>query len=310
MRLLIRFQLERAASLPLDHQEHLSGLVYRLLGESDSDYAAFLHDEGYRLEEQGNRRYKLFVFSTLRVPKSRRRVEGSLLRVAPGEVTWLLASPREDFLTHSATGLFSIGQAVQVGHIPLTIAGIECLPEPVFRSPMRFTCLTPIVASVPREDRSTRYLVPADGPEFSEAVRRNLLRKYELVHRAPPGTEPPSGSESPAGHQSPTAPQPALVAQPPRGLQSPSGPQSLSSPQSWGNRAAPVDDRLELVFDPGYLSRSPHGGTKLTTFKGIQIRGALAPFTLTGSEELMRVAWNCGLGEKNSSGFGMVEEAQ
>ena len=304
MRLLIRFQLERSASLPLDHQEHLAGLVYRLLGESDSDYAAFLHNEGYRLEEQGNRRYKLFVFSTLRVPKSRRRVEGSLLRVAPGEVTWLLASPREDFLTHSATGLFSIGQTVQVGHIPLTISGIECLPEPVFRSPMRFTCLTPIVASVPREDRSTRYLVPADGPEFSEAVRRNLLRKYELVHRAPPGTEPPTSSQPALGAQPNPSPQP------PSGLQLRSNPQSPPNPQSWGNRAAPRDDRLELVFDPGYLARSPHCGTKLTTFKGIQIRGALAPFTLTGSEELMRIAWDCGLGEKNSSGFGMVEETR
>jgi CRISPR-associated endoribonuclease Cas6 len=187
------------------------------------------------------------------VPRSRRQVEGSLMRVAPGEVTWLLASPREDFLTHSATGLFAVGQTVQVGHIPLTITGIECLAGPDFRSPMRFTCLTPIVASVPREDRSTRYLVPSDGREFSEAVRRNLLRKYELL------------------------------------------------------QGTPVDSPFDLAFDKEFLARSPHGGTKLTTFKGIQVRGALAPFTLTGSVELMRTAWDCGLGEKNSGGFGMVE---
>jgi hypothetical protein len=35
-------------------------------------------------------------------------------------------------------------------------------------------------------------------------------------------------------------------------------------------------------IDAGYLARSPHCGTKLTTFKGTQVRGALAPFTLTG----------------------------
>ncbi len=29
--------------------------------------------------------------------------------------------------------------------------------------------------------------------------------------------------------------------------------------------------------------------------------------TLTGSTELMRTAWECGLGEENSMGFGMVE---
>src|SRR5205807_1817714 len=121
-------------------------------------------------------------------------------------------------------------------------------------SPMRFTCLTPIVAAVPREDGSTQYLTPADGARLSEAVRRNLLRKHELLYGGPP-----------------------------------------------------EDDRLELAFDSDYLARDTHGGTKLVTFKGIQVRGAFAPFTLTGSEALMRVAWDCGLGEKNSAGFGMVE---
>jgi CRISPR-associated endoribonuclease Cas6 len=259
MRLLIHFQLDRQARLPIDHQEPLTGLVYRLLGESDPDYARFLHDEGYRLPnaegETGAKRFKLFVFSGLRIPKGRRRVDGSSLCVSPGEVTWLLASPRDDFLSHSATGLFAVGSRVQVGPVPLTITGIECLPEPDFTSPMPFTCLSPIVASVRREDRSTQYLTPADGPQFSEAVRRNLLRKYELIHGSPP-----------------------------------------------------ADDRLELVFDPAYLADTRHRrGTKLVTFKGIQVRGALAPFTLSGSRELMEVGWSCGLGEKNSVGFGMVE---
>jgi CRISPR/Cas system endoribonuclease Cas6 (RAMP superfamily) len=29
--------------------------------------------------------------------------------------------------------------------------------------------------------------------------------------------------------------------------------------------------------------------------------------TLTGSAELMEIAWTCGLGEKNGSGMGMIE---
>jgi CRISPR-associated endoribonuclease Cas6 len=252
MRLSVRLQLDRPAHLPIDHQDLLAGLVYRLLAVSDTEFARFLHDEGYVLEEGGSRRYKLFVFSTLRAPKGRRRVEGGLLRISPGEVTWLLSSPRGDFLTHSATGLFAVGQTVQVGHVPLTIAGIECLPEPVFRPEMGFTCLTPIVASIPRDDATTQYLTPADGPAFSEAVRRNLLRKHELIHGGPP-----------------------------------------------------AGDSLSLSFDQSYLARSP--GTKLVCFKGIQVKGAFAPFTLRGSEELMRVGYFAGLGEKNSGGFGCIE---
>jgi CRISPR-associated endoribonuclease Cas6 len=35
--------------------------------------------------------------------------------------------------------------------------------------------------------------------------------------------------------------------------------------------------------------------------------GAFAPFILSGSKELMRLAYDCGVGEKNAAGFGMIE---
>lgn len=253
MRLNIRLMLEREAWLPLNHNELLTGLIYRLLGLSDADYTRFLHDEGYAMPGEGAKRFKLFTFSLLRVPKWRRCVEGDRLRIAPGPVDWLLSSPLDDFLTHSATGLFAVSQIVQVGTMPLTIAEIRALPDPAFTSPMRFTCLTPLVASVPRDDGSTEYLRPTDGDKFSAAICRNLQRKYELLY------------------------------------------------------GGPSEGEVALAFDEAYLARDRHAGTKLTTFKGIQIRGAFAPLTLTGPAELMEVAWNCGLGEKNSIGFGMVE---
>jgi len=68
---------------------------------------------------------------------------------------------------------------------------------------------------------------------------------------------------------------------------------------------SPEDDNLTLTFDADYLRT--HRGTKLVSYKGIQIVGAFCPFTLLGSTELMRMAYECGLGEKNSNGFGMME---
>ncbi len=68
----------------------------------------------------------------------------------------------------------------------------------------------------------------------------------------------------------------------------------------------PTDDRFHLSFDTAYLTRS-HGGTKLMTYKNIQIRAAFAPFCASGSLELIRVGYECGFGEKNAAGFGMVE---
>ncbi len=257
MRLAVRFELERGGLLPMNHQHLLTGLVYRLLGMSDAEYSSVLHDKGFALEETSAKRFKLFVFSGLRVPKGRRRVVGDHLQIAPGLVEWFLSSPREDFLLHSATGLLTAGSTVQVGQLRLTIREVCALPQPAFTptTTTAFTCMTPLVAALPLPNGGARYLRPCEGEAFSQAVRNNLLHKYRLLHDGEP----------------------------------------------------PADDRLTLTFDAAYLDRDPHVGTKKITFKSIDIIGALAPFTLSGSTELMQTAWECGLGEKNSSGFGMID---
>ena len=116
-----------------------------------------------------------------------------------------------------------------------------------------------MVAAVPVEINGkpeTRYLRPAEeGPAFSEAVRKNLVRKYQTLHEGHP----------------------------------------LANAQDF-----------ELTFSAGYLA-AHRGGTKNIEFKGIQIIGAQAPFLASGSVELLQTMWECGAGEKNSSGFGMVE---
>jgi len=255
MRLAIRLRLEREARIPISHQAELAGVVYRLLRESDEEYAEFLHERGYALDEDPVRRMKLFVFSGLRAPASRRRAEGASLRLAPGPVDWYLSSPREEFLAHSATGLLCAGSEIRVGAVPFLIEEVRVLAEPVFAERMQFTCLTPVVASVRREDGTTHYLRPWQAEAFSEAVRRNALRKHALVHGG-----------------------------------------------------APEDDRLELRWKESYLARAPHQGTKCVTIKGIRVVGVQAPLTLSGSPALLRIAYHCGLGEKNAAGFGMVEE--
>lgn len=69
--------------------------------------------------------------------------------------------------------------------------------------------------------------------------------------------------------------------------------------------ALPADDRFSLCFDQDYLAR--HRATKLVEYKGIRVRGMLAPFEVQGSPELMQIGYHAGFGEKNAAGFGMVE---
>jgi CRISPR-associated endoribonuclease Cas6 len=101
---------------------------------------------------------------------------------------------------------------------------------------------------------AARYLRPTEGDAFSEAVRKNLIAKYRVLH----------------GHD-------------------------------------PQDDRVRLTFSPGYLARDRHAGTKKITFGRIDLIGALAPLTLTAAPELLTLAYECGLGQGNSMGFGMLD---
>jgi CRISPR-associated endoribonuclease Cas6 len=201
------------------------------------------------------RRYKLFCFSTLRAPKGRRRVVGETLWLRPGGVEWLVGSPSASFLTHLATGLLSTG-GVRVGETTLPIVQAQTTAVPDFPEGVaRMTCLTPVVASVPSERGGKRYLRAEDGAAFSEAVHKNLLRKYAALHG-----------------------------------------QVLESTVPFA-----------LTWDADYLARSPHGGQKKICFKGIDVIGVQSPCTLSGDPALLELAYETGLGELNSAGFGMID---
>lgn len=79
----------------------------------------------------------------------------------------------------------------------------------------------------------------------------------------------------------------------------------------------PQDKNLIFTVDEEYIRR--RGGeakvSKLITIKEneaeeTKIKAFIAPFKLTGSKDLIKLAYDCGIGEKNSLGFGMFELAQ
>ena len=70
---------------------------------------------------------------------------------------------------------------------------------------------------------------------------------------------------------------------------------------------SPQNDTLSFHFDNQYIRRKQGRVTRLVDFKGIKIRGILCPFRVSGSAALIRTGYECGFGDKNSAGFGMVE---
>ncbi|MDE0085312.1 MAG: CRISPR-associated endoribonuclease Cas6 [Candidatus Poribacteria bacterium] len=69
----------------------------------------------------------------------------------------------------------------------------------------------------------------------------------------------------------------------------------------------PQNDALKFRFDDNYIHKKQGRVTRLVDFKGIKIRGILCPFRVSGSPTLIQTGYECGFGDKNSAGFGMVE---
>ena len=72
-------------------------------------------------------------------------------------------------------------------------------------------------------------------------------------------------------------------------------------------RHPPTEKSFAMTFDQAYIDKKEGRVTRLVNYKGIRIRGVVSPFHVIGAPELIRVGYECGFGDKNSAGFGMVE---
>lgn len=249
MRIKITCDIGEGISLPINYNYSLSGVIYQFLRESDPEYAQFLHQDGYEVE---NRRFKLFTFSQLMA--KRREIRGDQIHFR-SPLTWYVSSSQEPFLANFAAALMGTG-ILQIERHRLRVRDVEVLHQPRFGPQMTFRCLSPITMSTKRERAHqlvTHYCLP-DDPQFSELVRQNLIRKYEAVYR-----------------QSPT------------------------------------EESFAMTFDQTYIDKRKGRVTRLVDYKGTKIRGVVTPLHVIGAPELIRVGYECGFGDKNSMGFGMVE---
>lgn len=73
-----------------------------------------------------------------------------------------------------------------------------------------------------------------------------------------------------------------------------------------------TDKSVRFMPDEEYIRRKEGRISKLIAFKNgsdeeIRLRAFECPFTLEGEKELIRIAYECGLGDNNAMGFGMIE---
>ncbi len=179
MRVRVTMQApQRPVRLPINYNYHLTSLIYQWLARSSRDFSAFLHDEGYRV---GAKRFKLFTYSQLQF--ERFQLEPPWIVSLGGRIGWQISSPIGEFVEHLAQGLLSQGR-VQIGGVALQVERIEILSPPEFSHRMKFVCLSPLVVARPveRDGKLLAHYYRYDEAGLEEALRVNLLRKYELIH--------------------------------------------------------------------------------------------------------------------------------
>ncbi len=77
-------------------------------------------------------------------------------------------------------------------------------------------------------------------------------------------------------------------------------------------RKKPYSGKLAVRLDRDYIARAGRRATKLIAIREgmrneMQIKAFVCPLRIEGDPEIIKIAYDCGVGEKNSMGFGFIE---
>jgi CRISPR-associated endoribonuclease Cas6 len=257
-------QTKPVERLPINTGYLIASAIYATIAESSKAYAEWLHHEGYAIEDKPQN-FKFFTFSNLDVPI--REIHGNQLISKSRQCSFLISSPKDDFLQNLVTGLFHDGH-LRLGPAMFQKKLIETLPEPEFKPQMSFVMLSPTTLSIQEIDakgKHFKHFLRPNDPRIPELMKQNLIHKYESLYEKP-----------------------------------------------YPNKHA----GFKFEFKSSYIQhqlKKGKGVEKLITIaegtpKETKVKAMLCPFTIEADPELIQVGYDCGFGNNNSMGFGMVKE--
>jgi CRISPR-associated endoribonuclease Cas6 len=184
MRLKLILSVQKPAQKPphlvFNYQYPLSAALYSVFNSGDSDFARFLHQEGYADKAL---RFKFFTFSKLYMPKF--KIDKKGFRILSDKVSLnvsiLPPRPAETFVR----GLFS-EQEIRIGNLLLKTQSVEVVPEPDYKEEMHLHTLSPmIITDKTQTDKHAEYIHPGDA-RFEKLLRQNLENKYRIYAKFNP----------------------------------------------------------------------------------------------------------------------------
>lgn len=164
--------------LPVNYQYELSAWIYKVINQSDADFAVWLHDKGF---SEDNKQFRLFTFSNLIVPQ--REIIKDRLIIKSDQIALIISTLPEETIQHFVSGVFrdrefTLGD--RISSVSFKINSIEALPAPPFTDEMSFRSLSPIFIS-DKDDgqRYAQYLAP-DYDGYAQLMINNLKSKYKV----------------------------------------------------------------------------------------------------------------------------------
>lgn len=178
MRLLLNIEHLPEQKLPINYQYLISSWIYKTIHRSDSEFAEWLHEEGYTYN---GKKYKHFCYSTLQPRRYKIHSNNSTFELAEGPtklmVSFNIDKAAKDLLKavfqdnvielNSGKNFKFLGM---INHVQLS-------KPPDFTNHPRFKSMTPICISVGSDTHEhAQYLQPGDH-KYAAAFCKNLVDK-------------------------------------------------------------------------------------------------------------------------------------
>lgn len=166
--------------LPINYNHTLHGVVTKWLG--DTNYRNFIHNQGYNYEK---RSFKLYTFSDLL---------GKYQNLGDGRIKYInnaglyIASYDEDFLKFLIKNVI-FEEKFTILNSKIFIEKIETINTRIEENHVFIKTLSPVTIystfTTVDGKKKTHYYHPNDN-EFSELIRKNLVKKYFSYHNTYP----------------------------------------------------------------------------------------------------------------------------
>jgi CRISPR-associated endoribonuclease Cas6 len=166
--------------LPINYQYELSAFIYHTIHTGDHEFGNWLHENGFI---DGNKKFKLFTFSRLRIPKYKQFKDRLIIlsNELHFELSFFPVKITEAFISGAFQKRnFSIGD--KESKVSFSIQGIEARKEPAFIRNMKFKAQSPILVTT-KEHKNQKYaqFLRPDEDNYKEKIKNNLIRKYAAI---------------------------------------------------------------------------------------------------------------------------------